>query len=112
MSDPVTEVAGILERGGDADDLLREVVLALTEPPGVSWAGIAFVEEGTLRVGPASGQEDESRRLRTAVSFQGGTVGELWVDGTLPQDDLDRVATLIAPLVLIGWDTGGEAWEP
>ena len=25
---------------------------------------------------------------------------------------MDEVAHLIAPHVLLGWDTGGEAWEP
>ena len=25
---------------------------------------------------------------------------------------LERVSELIAPLVLIGWDTGGAAWDP
>ena len=112
MSDPAAEVADVLEHGGDADDALRNVVAALVRRPEISWAGIAFVEEGTLRLGPAAGREDESRRLRAPVSFQGASVGELWVDGTVPADELDRVAALIAPLVLIGWDTGGEAWDP
>ena len=112
MSDLATEVTEIVERGGEADDVLRNVVFALAARPDVSWAGIAFVEEGALRLGPAAGLEDESRRLRTQVSFQGATVGELWVDGTVRADDLDRVAPLISSLVLIGWDTGGEAWEP
>lgn len=112
MSDPSTEVAQILERGGDADDALRDVVSTLAARHGVSWAGIAFVEEGTLRLGPAAGKEDESERARAEVSFQGAKVGELWVDGRLSRDDLERVSALIAPLVLIGWDTGGEAWEP
>jgi hypothetical protein len=112
VSEAVTRVAGILERGGDADDVLREVVGALVKQPDVSWAGIAFVEGGVLRLGPAAGHEDETRRLRASVSYQGGAVGEVWVDGTLSEGELEQVAELIAPLVLIGWDTGGEVWEP
>ena len=112
MSDPGTEIAEILERGGDADDTLRDVVVALAERPDASWAGIAFVEGGALRLGPAAGREDVCGRRGAVVSFRGASVGELWVDGTVPQADLDRVAALIAPLVLIGWDTGGESWEP
>ena len=27
-------------------------------------------------------------------------------------DEIERVAELIAPFVLIGWDTGGETWQP
>jgi hypothetical protein len=112
VSAPATEIAEILERSGDADDVLREVVSALAKRPDVSWAGIAFVEEGALRLGPAAGREHEGDRLRAQVAFQGAKVGELWIDGALPNHELEQVATLIAPLVLIGWDTGGEAWEP
>jgi hypothetical protein len=112
MSDPATEVTEILARNEDADDVLRDVVSALADRPEVSWAGIAFVEDGTLRLGPTAGREDETLRARAPVSFQGATVGELWVDGALAAADLERVAALIASLVLIGWDTGGEAWEP
>jgi len=25
---------------------------------------------------------------------------------------VERVATLISPYVLVGWDTGGEQWSP
>jgi hypothetical protein len=112
VSEAAEQVQEILARDGDADDVLRDVVSALAERSDVSWAGIAFVEEATLRVGPSAGREDESRRIRAPVSFQGSTVGELWVDGTLGAEDLARIAALIASLVLIGWDTGGEAWEP
>ena len=112
MSAAAGAVAEILERGGDADDVLREIVVALAAEPDVDWVGLAFVEEGALRLGPSAGREDERRRVRTTVSFQGSTVGELQVDGAVPEDELDRIASLIAPLVLIGWDTGGVAWEP
>jgi hypothetical protein len=112
VNGPAVQIAEILERGGDADDALRQVVSALAARPDVSWAGIAFVEEGTLRLGPAAGHEDESGRVRAEVSFQDAKVGELWIDGTLPRKELEPIAALIGPLVLIGWDTGGEAWEP
>jgi hypothetical protein len=105
-------IAEIVERGGEADDVLRGVVSALAARPTVAWAGIAFVEDGPLRLGPAAGDPDESRRRQVSIAFQGSPVGELWVDGDLPAGELDHIATLIAPLVLIGWDTGGEAWEP
>jgi putative methionine-R-sulfoxide reductase with GAF domain len=107
-----SDVEQIVEHGGEADDVLRGVVSALAEAPDVSWAGIAFVEDGPLRLGPAAGEPDEGRRRRVSIPFQGSTVGELWLDGELPTGELDRITGLIAPLVLIGWDTGGEAWEP
>ena len=112
MSGRAIGIAEILEREGEADDALRQVVAALAALPDVSWAGIAFVEEGALRLGPAAGHENEAGRIRAEVSFHGAKVGELWVDGSLAQDELEPIAALIAPLVLIGWDTGGEAWEP
>ena len=112
MKSPAVEIAEILERGGDADDTLRRVVSALAGRPDVSWAGIAFVEDGALRLGPAAGDEDEVGRVRVHVNFHDAKVGELWIDGTLLEHELDPIAALIAPLVLIGWDTGGEAWQP
>ncbi len=44
--------------------------------------------------------------------FQGEEIGELWVDGVAEPAVLDRVASLIAAHVLIGWDTNGETWDP
>jgi putative methionine-R-sulfoxide reductase with GAF domain len=101
----------ILNRGGDADDVLRAVVRVLEEEPGIGWAGIAFLEEGDLMLGPHAGEPDEDRRVRTPVAFQGRPVGELWVDGEADEAFLERVALVISNHVLIGWDTRGEAWE-
>ena len=112
MSDVLANVEELLERGGEADDVLRAVVSALVDDPGIVWAGVAFLEEADLVLGPSDGEPDDERRTRVPISFQGSSVGELWLDGDTPVQDLDRVAALLAPLVLIGWDTGGEAWEP
>lgn len=101
----------ILNRGGDPDDVLRSVVAVLADEPGIIWAGIAFLEDGSLTLGPAAGTPAESDRIRTPIVFQGAEVGELWVDGTAEQTFLDRVAVLISAHVLIGWDTRGETWE-
>ena len=102
----------ILNRGGDADDVLRSAVGVLVQEPEISWAGIAFQEEGTLTVGPQAGEPDEARRIRTPVVYQGSEVGELWVDGEAEAAFLDRFALLISQHVLIGWDTQGERWDP
>jgi L-methionine (R)-S-oxide reductase len=52
------------------------------------------------------------------IAFQGQVVGEIDIDSDVPaafaEADrvfLERVATLISPHALTGWDTGGEAWE-
>src|SRR5262245_35508728 len=61
----------ILDRGVDADDVLRGVVEALAAEPGVLWAGIAFVEDGSLVLGPAAGVPDEERRTRFQNVYEG-----------------------------------------
>jgi hypothetical protein len=102
----------ILNRGGDADDVLRAVVAALHELAGYAWAGIFFAEGDRLVLGPQAGVADEERRLATPVRWQGDRIAELAVDGAPPTDAafLDRVALLISNHCLVGWDTGGEAW--
>jgi hypothetical protein len=104
----------ILNRGGDADDILREVVAVLHEKAGYSWAGILFVEEGELVLGPHAGQPEEERRTSVPVTWQGERVAELTVDDAPAEDRmvLERVAVLVSGHCLVGWDTGGETWEP
>jgi hypothetical protein len=102
----------IVEAGGEADDVLRAVVVALAAEPGISWAGIRFLEADELVLGPSAGSPDETRRTTTAISYRGDRVGELVVDGVADQVPLEDVATAISAYVLLGWDTGGSAWEP
>src|SRR5439155_22900120 len=77
----VDAVDRILNRGGDADDVLRAVVSTLVERGGYVWAGISFVEEGTLLPGPATGEPDEARRTAVPVIYRSEPVGELAADG-------------------------------
>ena len=109
---PVAEIARILDEMEDADDVLRAAVATLVADPEVVWAGICFLENGALVLGPSAGAPDEAARTRVPVTFEGSLVGELWADGRPDRTVLEDVASRIAPLVLIGWDTGGEAWEP
>jgi putative methionine-R-sulfoxide reductase with GAF domain len=106
------ELAQVLEQGGEPDDLLRAVVAVLAAEPRIAWAGIAFLEDGQLVLGPQAGAPDDERRVRVPVEFQAEPVGELWVDGDVDEAFLERVAALVSAHVLIGWDTGGKAWEP
>ena len=46
------------------------------------------------------------------IVFRGAFVGELSADGDVEVGLLERVATLIATFVLVGWDTDGEDWQP
>jgi putative methionine-R-sulfoxide reductase with GAF domain len=104
----------ILNGGGDADDILRKVVAALHAETGYAWAGIFFLEAGELALGPQAGTPDETRRTSLPVIWQGTPVAELAVDDA-PEEDrmfLERVAVLVSGYCLVGWDTGGESWEP
>ena len=71
------ELARILDDIDEADDALRRVVEILAEQDGIQWAGVAFVEDGELALGPAAGSPDEARRARVPVLYHGDRVGEL-----------------------------------
>jgi putative methionine-R-sulfoxide reductase with GAF domain len=108
-------VERILGRGGDADDVLREVVDALRAEGEFDWVGISFFEKGAFVLGPSSG-EPSGEPARLPISYDGNVVAELGVVvSDLSAEDralLERVAELLAPYCLVGWDTGGEAWAP
>ena len=110
MSAQVAAISKLIEQGGDADELLRGIVGILQES--YPWVGIFFVEEGKLVLGPSQGEQTDEP-LRIPVPYEGNMVAELTVAGD-EQDrtSLERVAELIAPYCLVGWDTGGEAWSP
>ena len=106
------EIDRILDLGDDADNVLRAVVARLVGLPTISWAGVLFLEGGSLVLGPEAGVADPSHRHGVPVLYRGAVVGELAVDGETEESFLTRVAALISTHVLLGWDTGGEAWEP
>ena len=111
MSTP-DAIEAIVAGGADADEILREVVAALAGR--YAWAGIFFVEDGELVLGPQAGTANAGARTQLPVTFQGERIAELAVDGA-PEEDrmfLERVADLVAGHCLVGWDTGGESWEP
>ena len=150
----------IINRGGDADDVLRQVVSVLHDRfDHYSWVGIYLVEDNDLVLGPwegpqatghvripvgqgicgaaaASGRTEivddvnaDPRYLAcfpstrseivVPISYEGRVVGEIDIDSdtraAFTEEDrtfLERVALLISPYCLVGWDTGGEAWSP
>ena len=153
-------VERLVNRGGEADDVLRGVVGILHDRfPHYSWVGLYLVEGEELVLGPWLGpQATEHVRIpvgqgicgaaaasgRTEVvddvnadprylvcfpstrseivvpiAFQGRVVGELDIDSDEPaafgeadREFLERVATLISAHAMVGWDTGGERWQP
>ena len=105
----MSSVSELVAGGGDADEVLRDVVEALVAG-GYRWAGIFFVEGSEVTLGPEAGEPDESARRSVPVLWQGVRVAELAADGS--GEPLDPVAGLIAAHCLVGWDTGGEPWAP
>jgi hypothetical protein len=101
-----------IEQGGDADDVLRAVVAALVAEGGCDWAGILFVENGELVLGPEAGVQRSEARIQVPVEFQGDRVAELVADGCGDAAALAAVASQIAEWCLVGWDTGGVPWDP
>ena len=101
----------ILNRGGDADDVLRAVVAELVKEPGIEWASISFLDHGNLVPGPHAGTAAPDRRVNVPVTYRAAAVGELTIDGEAERALLERVALRISAHVLLGWDTGGETWD-
>jgi putative methionine-R-sulfoxide reductase with GAF domain len=95
----------------DADELLRQEVAKLAERDDCVWAGIYFVEGHELVLGPEVGTPDLERRVGVPVTWRGERIAELVADGAVDPAELERMAAGIADLCLVGWDTGGLAWE-
>ena len=95
----------------DADEQLRRTVADLAAREGCTWAGIYFVEDDRLVLGPETGTPDPERRTTVPVLWRDTRVAELAADGAVARADLEAVAESIADLCLVGWDTGGEVWQ-
>jgi hypothetical protein len=95
----------------DADEQLRQAVAELAAREDCAWAGIYFVEEESLVLGPAAGRPDPGRRTTVPVVWRDTRVAELAADGDVVRSELEAVAADIADLCLVGWDTGGEVWR-
>jgi hypothetical protein len=96
----------------DADDQLRATVAELATRDDCSWAGVLFVEGDELVLGPQAGDPEPEQRTAVPVVWRDTRVAELAADGAVEPAHLEAVAAEIAELCLVGWDTGGEEWEP
>jgi hypothetical protein len=108
----VEAIERLAEEGTEADDVLRAVIELLHERLD-AFVRVSFVEESALVPGPAAGEEAATTSV--PVRYEGAHVADLEVAGTPDTDDralLERVAEIIAPFALVGWDTGGLGWEP
>ena len=110
----MTDLAAIeqlVATGDEADDVLRGVVAELVAG-GCAWAGILFSEDGELVLGPHAGTPDPGSRTTVPVTYSGEEVAQLVADGCDDADELTTVAALISSHCLVGWDTGGDPWDP
>ena len=108
----------ILNREGEADVILRAAVVALAERLGDALGGHRVRRGGRAGPRPDRRRRRPSRapRRRRAGRVPRRLVAEIWIDddGRPDADDqafLRRVADLLSPYCLVGWDTGGEAWD-
>jgi len=101
----------VLGGGGDADDVLRAVLDVLF--PLYEYVGINFAEGGEMTPGPSLGAKEAGASV-FPILFNGSQVAELEVafPGADDQAFLARIALLVAPYALVGWDTAGEEWTP
>ena len=99
----------IVTLGGEADEVLREVVSVLSVH--YEWVGIYLAEGDDLVLGPSHGTVPD-KDARIPVVYAGRRVGELSVSDDADRASLERVAALISHYCLVAWDTGGEAWSP
>lgn len=107
----------------EADAVLRRTIDTLIDQvPGYVYAGLSFVEDGMLALGPWRGVEPAGQkactRLAVPVIFEGSRVGELRIAVEEPdtitgadRELLERVAQLLSAHCLVGWDTGGAPWS-
>ena len=95
----------------DADQQLRDAVAELAAREDCDWAGIFFVEGHELVLGPEAGTPDPARRTSVPVSWRETRVAMLAADGAVAEPELEELASRIADLCLVGWDTGGELWQ-
>jgi hypothetical protein len=112
------QVQAIVDGGEEADEILRASLAAMHEVTGAPWSAIVFVEEREMVVGPLVGAAPAGTpvpALTVPIVYRGDTVAGLWFGSETPREldaDLSRVAALLAPYCLVGWDTGGEEWVP
>jgi len=108
---PAEAIERILGETEDADDVLRVRSPRSSRTPRSPGQESAFSTTGFSCSGPRPARRTRPR-VRVPNTFRDALVGELWADGSPDRELLEHVAWLVAPQVLIGWDTGGDAWEP
>jgi hypothetical protein len=90
-------VQQILDRGGDAEDVLQAAMTAIVNRGGATWAAVLYSDEGELLVGAHAGVAEPGERRGAPIVLDGAQIGELEVDGLDDQPLIERVAAHLAP---------------
>ena len=112
-SGAVDAVERIVNREGEADEILRQAVATIAKRFD-TFCGIRFVEVGGMVDGPSAGAFGEPRAV-VPITYDDSSVAEIVLGNELADEDrdaLDRIAELLSAYCLVGWDTGGESWNP
>jgi hypothetical protein len=109
----VDAVQAIVDRSDEADQILLATIALLAEryEGGV---GLRFVEEGVFSDGPWAGARGDVTG-EVPIRYDDELVGEFATGFALDDDaraTLEAVAAIIGDYCLVGWDIGGEDWEP
>jgi len=90
-------VERILNRGGEPEDVLRQVVETLHTRTS-AWVGIAFARGDDLELGPSAGAPAPLAAIqRHTIERQGQTVAELWTSLDADHALFARVAVIVSP---------------
>jgi hypothetical protein len=89
-------VERILNRGGERDEVLRQVVNAL-HARAATWVGIAFIEHAGLELGPRAGGAKPVDHQRHPIEWQGQTIAELWTSAEADPALCARIAVIVSP---------------
>jgi acyl-CoA thioester hydrolase len=109
----VSAIEQIVEREGEADEILRAVVASIAKRFW-TFCGIRFLEDAGVVIGPSAGTFSAEGAV-VPVRYDGAAVAEIVLGAPLDAADRDafeRIAATIAPYCLVGWDILGEVWNP
>ena len=109
----VSTIQAIVDGAEEADQILLGTIAHLAERYN-SGVGLRFVEEGVFSDGPWAGATG-SVATQVPIAYDDELVGEFVVSTPLDDDaraTFEAVALIIADYCLVGWDIGGEDWEP
>ncbi len=109
----IAAIQAIVDGAEEADQILLGTIAHLSERYAAG-VGLRFVEEGAFTDGPWAGAATPVV-AQVAISYDDELVGEFVVGTELDEDaraTFEGVAAIIADYCLVGWDIGGEDWEP